>query len=75
MDLSLFAVAFRIGSFSVHWYGVIISISMLIAMFIAYREILRQHLNPDHFLDLLLLIIPSAIVGARLYLLEAGGDS
>ena len=48
-------------------YGIIISIGMLIGIALAYRETVRQHLNPDDLIDLLLLLIPSAVIGARLY--------
>ena len=60
-------VAFQLGPFAVRWYGVIISIGMLIGIALAYRETVRQHLNPDDLIDLLLLLIPSAVIGARLY--------
>ena len=60
-------VAFQLGPFAVRWYGIIISIGMLIGIALAYRETVRQHLNPDDLIDLLLLLIPSAVIGARLY--------
>lgn len=61
------AVAFRLGSLTVHWYGVIISAGMCLAIILAYREAERQHQDPDQLVNLLLLLLPSAIIGARLY--------
>jgi len=72
--LSVPAIAFYIGSFPVHWYGVIISFSMLIAILIAYHEVKRQHLDPDNLMDIVLLAIPAAVVGARLYYVFVNWD-
>lgn len=70
MDISVIlntAVAFQIGPLSVRWYGIIISLGMALGIYLAYREVKREHQNPDHLLNMLLLLIPSAIIGARLY--------
>jgi phosphatidylglycerol:prolipoprotein diacylglycerol transferase len=40
---------------------------MAIGTYLAYREALRQRLNPDHVFNMILLIIPATIIGARLY--------
>ncbi len=61
------AVAFKIGSITVHWYGIIIACAMGLGIYLAFRETKRQHQNVDHLLNMLLLIIPAAIIGARLY--------
>lgn len=61
------AVAFTVGPLTVRWYGILISCGMALGIYIAYREVVRQHENPDHLFNILLLLIPSAVVGARLY--------
>ncbi|MDO4581448.1 MAG: prolipoprotein diacylglyceryl transferase [Bacillota bacterium] len=60
-------VAFSVGSLTVRWYGVIISCAMAVGIMLAYAETKRQHLDEDHLFNILLLVIPAAIIGARLY--------
>jgi len=61
------AVAFSVGPLTVRWYGILISCGMALGIYLAYREAIRQHENPDHLFNILLLIIPLAVIGARLY--------
>ena len=60
-------VAFTIGPVTVTWYGILVATAFAVGAFLAYREVKRQHLNTDDLMNMLLLILPSAIVGARLY--------
>lgn len=60
-------VAFRIFGIEVMWYGVLISIAVLIGIILALREARRVGVKEDDFIDLLLFAIPSALIGARLY--------
>ena len=36
--ISITAVAFQIGSLSVRWYGIIISLGMALGIYLAYRQ-------------------------------------
>ena len=60
-------VAFQIGPISVHWYGILISFAFALGIYLAYRETLRQRRDPDHLFNILLLLIPAAVIGARAY--------
>lgn len=60
-------VAFEIFGISVRWYGILISLGMLLGIFIAYFEAKRLGYNPDDIIDLALWAIPAALIGARLY--------
>ena len=60
-------VAFTIGGITVRWYGIIISCAMALGIYLAYREALRQHQNTDHLLNMILLLIPCSVIGARIY--------
>jgi len=60
-------VAFEIFGIAVRWYGILISLGMLLGIIIAYFEAKRLGYNPDDIIDLALWAIPSALVGARLY--------
>ena len=61
------SIAFYLGSWPVRWYGILISGSMAIAIWLAYRQVVRQHLNPDEVFNIAFWAIPSAVIGARLY--------
>lgn len=58
-------VAFSIFGFEVMWYGVIIACAMLLGIGIAMYRAKRKRLNSEVLLDILLLTIPLAVVGAR----------
>jgi phosphatidylglycerol:prolipoprotein diacylglycerol transferase len=60
-------ILISIGSVSIRWYGVLIVAGFLLGAFLALREARRQGWNPDHFLNVLLVVMPAALVGARLY--------
>ncbi len=64
---SAWGVAFQIGPLTVRWYGIIICCAMLIGILLAYKEVQREHLNPDDLLNLIIMIIPLALIGARAY--------
>jgi len=56
-----------IGNFDIAWYGIIICAGMIICMILGMLNCKRIGLSRDHLTDYLLVAIPSAIVGARLY--------
>lgn len=60
-------VAFTLFGRSIYWYGILISLAVLLGIILAYREAKRKGWNPDHILDFALLAIPLAIVCARIY--------
>ncbi|GIP34284.1 prolipoprotein diacylglyceryl transferase [Paenibacillus sp. J2TS4] len=67
MLLKLNPVAFSLGPITVNWYGIILGTAALIGLLLAVQEGKRFKIHPDFFLDLLLIGVPSAIVGARAY--------
>ncbi len=60
-------VAFEIFGLEILWYGIIISFAMVIGTILALREARKKNISEDDILNIILLVIPSAIVGARLY--------
>lgn len=60
-------VAFSVFGKDIYWYGVLIAISVILAIVLATREARRKGINPDLLLDFALLAIPFGIIGARLY--------
>ena len=60
-------VAFNLFGRDVAWYGVIICFGLILAFLYGIRTTKREGVSMDDFLNLLLLIIPFGIIGARLY--------
>lgn len=52
---------------AIHWYGVIIAVGLLLAIVLAMYHARREGHNPDMVLDLALVIIPLAVICARIY--------
>ena len=60
-------VAFRLGKFTVMWYGVIICLGIVCAfLYFAYRAG-QNGIKFDDVIDYTLITVPIAIIGARLY--------
>ncbi len=60
-------VAFSIFGVDVMWYGILISLGMVLAVLITYKRAPRHDIKPDKILDFVLICIPLGIIGARLY--------
>ncbi len=60
-------VAFTLFGRDVYWYGVLIAVGILIAVWLTLQEGKRRGLTEDNMLDMCLVIIPTGVVGARLY--------
>lgn len=60
-------VAFEIFGISIMWYGVLISIAVIIGTILALREAEQTGIDQNTLIDLLLFAIPAALIGARTY--------
>lgn len=60
-------IAFQIGPIAVRWYGILMSSALAIGTFLAYREAVRQKLDPDQIINLVIIAAPLAFIGARAY--------
>jgi len=58
---------FTIFGFEIKFYGVIIAMAMLIAIFLVQYLAKKRGINPDDIIILALIVIPLSILGARLY--------
>jgi phosphatidylglycerol:prolipoprotein diacylglycerol transferase len=58
-------VAFYIGSFPVHWFGVFVALGFLAGFWTAARRARREGISPESIYDAGLWLILGAIVGAR----------
>ena len=60
-------VAFELFGLPIYWYAIIIVSGVIIAMWLSTREAVRVGLKPDDVTDFMLIGLPVAIIGARLY--------
>lgn len=60
-------IAFHLGPLKVHWYGIILATAMLVGTILAARDAQRRGVDPDHLYNLALIMIPGAIICARIY--------
>ncbi len=67
IEIENMPVSFSVFGFEIAIYGIIIGIGVLAGMAIAFREAKVTGQNVDHYLDLAIYGIVSAIIGARLY--------
>jgi len=65
--LAMDPIVFSIGSLPVHWYGLILGIGALAGLYLAIREGKRYDIPQEFFMDMLILGVPSATIGARIY--------
>lgn len=60
-------VAFSLGPLDVRWYGIIIASAFAAGTLLACWRAARVQVDPDHIINIITVIIPAAIIGARLY--------
>ena len=67
LKLNINDVAFKIGSFEVRWYGLLISFVVLLSIFLGMRSCRKYNIEPNDLLDYLIFALPAAIIGLRVY--------
>ena len=67
LDLRINSVAFTIGRFSVTWYGILITIGMMLAMLYGFRRMREFGLDSDRAIDAVIGGVFGGIIGARVY--------
>lgn len=60
-------IAFSVFGIDIRWYGILIASAMLIGTLLAIRESRRVNFDENYLLDIILISVPAAIIGARLY--------
>lgn len=60
-------IAFSVFGFEIRWYGIFIALAMLIASTFVLRKGKGMGLSEDDLMDLIIWVLPSAIIGARVY--------
>jgi phosphatidylglycerol:prolipoprotein diacylglycerol transferase len=60
-------VALRLGPLTIHWYGILMGTAFALGTLLAYRQTKKEGYDPEHIMNLLMFIVPAAIIGARAY--------
>jgi phosphatidylglycerol:prolipoprotein diacylglycerol transferase len=58
--------AFTVFGLSVRWYGIFITFGMLLALWVSTRRMRRLDATTDQMMTLFLIVIPAAVIAARL---------
>ena len=61
------SIAFTVGPFSIHWYSLLIALAFRLGILLANYHAELRGINTDKLANLLVLVIPASIIGARLY--------
>ena len=60
-------IAFKIGNLKIYWYGLIIVSAILIGYFMIDRTLKKEGSSIDEYLNFIIIVIITSILGARLY--------
>lgn len=60
-------IAFEILGLEIRWYGILMATAMLVGSLILFRQAKKYNIKEDDIYDLILVVLPSSVVGARLY--------
>ena len=61
------SAALHIGSRSIYWYGILITLGLVLALALCMRQKEKYGISEDNLLDGVLWGIPCGILGARIY--------
>ena len=68
------AIAFKIGSWPIRWYGIFIALGFLVVYFLAEHLVKKNNLDLNYFNDSLFIILIFSVVCARLYFVFLSWD-
>src|SRR3972149_8603443 len=57
----------QVAPLSIRWYGLLIATAVLLGTSLAHREAIQRREDPDQLLNVIVLGVMAALVGARLY--------
>lgn len=62
----MYPTLFRIGALEIRSYGLLLALSFLIGIYLSVKRAKSRGIDPNHIMDLSVILIVSAIVGSRL---------
>lgn len=60
-------IAFEIFGLEIRWYGILMATAMLVGSILLFKQAKKYNIKEDDIYDLILVVLPSSVVGARLY--------
>lgn len=60
-------VAFELFGLEIRWYGILMATAMVVGSILLFRQARKYNIKDDDIYDLILVVLPSSVVGARLY--------
>lgn len=67
LTFELNPIAFSFGPITIHWYGVLITLGLLLAVIYAYFSSARYNVDKNKLIDCVLVGLFTGIIGARAY--------
>lgn len=67
INVTLNPIAFKIGNYPIAWYGIIIAAGFLLAFLYTISSCKKFRVDPDRFIDVVMVGIVFGVIGARLY--------
>ena len=61
------SVAFHIGGKAIYWYGILIALGVVLALWFCMRQRTKYGISEDNLLDGVLWGVPLSVIGARVY--------
>lgn len=65
--MSIDRIGIHFGSFTIHFYGIILMLGVVAAAFLADREAKRRNKDPEFLWDALIWLVVGGVLGARLW--------
>ena len=66
-EFTLSSTAFRIGGKAIYWYGILIALGVVLALWFCMTQKEKYGISEDDLLDAVLWGVPLSVVGARVY--------
>ena len=67
LKVNINPISFSLFGREIRWYGIILSIAFLVGIYVCIYLTKYSEIDKDDIYDIVIFIIPSAIVGARIY--------
>lgn len=58
-------ILLQIGNFTVRSWGLLVMLGIIVGVLLAMREAERKGINPEHIIDLTIILVLSGVIGAR----------
>ena len=67
IHINIDPIIVQFAGFAVHWYGLIMAVAAIVGTFVFARQLEKRGIDRGHAWNMLLLAVPLAVIGARLF--------